>query len=291
MALLNSYQRARLLLLIACTASFILAWWSGGVFRMPAAPGLDVSLLQQPSPAGAIIVVALVVAICTILGTLIAGVIRFNAGMLTAAVAMAAFSIRGGSLRQTISWGLSLGGPSAIFARLMIETAILAVILAVCFSGVRMAWAAGWVKDRESGQPADTAEMHRNLWPSLAVQAVATAMGLLLLAPVEAKGQVLAALLMSSCGGSILAQYLFPTARSSPNWLAPLIVGMAGFALAIGQHPGVFTADLQGSFAAWARPLPLDYASAGPAGAILGHWMARRWQTQTEETALAASGG
>jgi hypothetical protein len=27
-----------------------------------------------------------------------------------------------------------------------------------------------------------------------------------------------------------------------------------------------------------ARALPLDYASAGPAGAILGYWMSRRWQ-------------
>ena len=25
------------------------------------------------------------------------------------------------------------------------------------------------------------------------------------------------------------------------------------------------------------RPLPLDYASVGPAGALIGYWMSRRW--------------
>jgi hypothetical protein len=39
---------------------------------------------------------------------------------------------------------------------------------------------------------------------------------------------------------------------------------------------------MRGPFAGLVRPLPLDYASAGPAGAILGHWMSRKWQKERE---------
>ena len=31
-----------------------------------------------------------------------------------------------------------------------------------------------------------------------------------------------------------------------------------------------------------ARPLPLDYASMGPAGAMLGYWVSRSWHLERE---------
>ena len=40
--------------------------------------------------------------------------------------------------------------------------------------------------------------------------------------------------------------------------------------------------DVRGYAPALARPLPLDYASAGVAGSLLGYWTGRRWQKHRE---------
>jgi hypothetical protein len=40
--------------------------------------------------------------------------------------------------------------------------------------------------------------------------------------------------------------------------------------------------EIHGYDPALARPLPLDYASAGPLGAILGYWTSRRWHMMRE---------
>ena len=46
-----------------------------------------------------------------------------------------------------------------------------------------------------------------------------------------------------------------------------------------------------GALAALGRPLPLDYASLGPAGAILGYWISRGWERAKEtDTAVPAEG-
>jgi len=47
-----------------------------------------------------------------------------------------------------------------------------------------------------------------------------------------------------------------------------------------------------GLLAPLARPLPLDYASLGTAGAILGYWTSRQWQRAKElETEAAHAAG
>ena len=37
-----------------------------------------------------------------------------------------------------------------------------------------------------------------------------------------------------------------------------------------------------GILPALARPLPLDYATAGTAGALMGYWTSRKWQHEHE---------
>ena len=47
-----------------------------------------------------------------------------------------------------------------------------------------------------------------------------------------------------------------------------------------------------GTLAALARPLPLDYASLGTAGALVGYWTSRQWQRAKElETEAAHAAG
>jgi len=40
---------------------------------------------------------------------------------------------------------------------------------------------------------------------------------------------------------------------------------------------GIEVGRTSGYFAALARPLPLDYASVGVAGSLMGYWISSRW--------------
>jgi hypothetical protein len=56
-------------------------------------------------------------------------------------------------------------------------------------------------------------------------------------------------------------------------WCGPFVVGLIGYIMAAsGQDSSLAIGSPTGFFAALARPLPIDYASMGPAGAIIGYW-------------------
>jgi hypothetical protein len=101
--------------------------------------------------------------------------------------------------------------------------------------------------------------------------------------------QVIAAAFIGSFAGSAAAHSIFATGPRSWYWLPPLVLGAVSYALA-GMSPpaGIDIADPRGPFIGLVRPLPLDYASAGVAGAVMGHWMSRRWQKEREATANTA---
>jgi hypothetical protein len=101
-----------------------------------------------------------------------------------------------------------------------------------------------------------------------------------LFAQSEDKKQVLAAVGIGSFCGAFFP-YWKPGARPSVwYWPGPLIVGILGYVFAYVTIPRealfIGRPGLAGGFlAALARPLPLDYASIGTAGALIGYWMRR----------------
>lgn len=112
---------------------------------------------------------------------------------------------------------------------------------------------------------------------ALATQVAATAIILLFLCQSESKKQAIASVGIASVLGTTLTYMGFPTRPSIWFWTAPLIVGLFGYVLAAaGQNADLAIGHPSGVFAALARPLPLDYASVGPAGSILGYWMMRK---------------
>jgi hypothetical protein len=207
----------------------------------------------------------------------VAGIIRYNAGLLAAAVGLAALSARGGTSRETIFWGLSHVGAPGVFRMLFIETMVLAVFIGALGWALDQLYAKGIVSDRESHLPPEEEPSMVRQAPALLAQLAITVVGILLLAQTEAKQQVLAAVGISSLVGAATAESFVPTGRRSWAFLVPLVAGLIGYAAAYLNPAGAMTGHLTGSLGALARPLPLDYAAAGPAGAIVGHWMARRW--------------
>jgi hypothetical protein len=105
-------------------------------------------------------------------------------------------------------------------------------------------------------------------------QAVVTALILMVVCQSEAKNQALASAAIAGLVGSVVAYKYAPTRPSFWFWIGPILTGLVGYLLAaMGQDTNLNIGVPTGTFAALARPLPVDYAGAGVAGAILGYWM------------------
>jgi hypothetical protein len=118
---------------------------------------------------------------------------------------------------------------------------------------------------------------------ALATHFLATTLILSLLCQSDAKNQAFASVGFASLCGTLLAYPSFPCRPSFWFWISPLAVGVLGYALAAaGQDGSLATASPQGFFAGLSRPLPLDYASVGPAGAIIGYWMMHKHPSPQE---------
>jgi hypothetical protein len=96
---------------------------------------------------------------------------------------------------------------------------------------------------------------------------------MILLCRSDAKTQSLASVGFSSAVAAAVAVQLVKVRSAFWLWIGPLAVAVFGYAFASIHGEGWQVGVLHGPLAALARPLPLDYVSMGPAGAILGYWM------------------
>jgi capsular exopolysaccharide synthesis family protein len=108
---------------------------------------------------------------------------------------------------------------------------------------------------------------------ALAVFAQASAMSamMILLSHWHSKGECLAVIAFSSCLATMLAYWMAPLRSSLCFWLSPFAVALFGYLCAAASAQGIHVSMLM----ALARPMPLDYASMGTIGAMLGFWIAR----------------
>ncbi len=102
----------------------------------------------------------------------------------------------------------------------------------------------------------------------------------LLFVQTDSKKQVLASVFIAGLAGTSVAESYFADRRTARwYWVGPVVVGVIGY-IAIWitipkfEDGNRLLDDL--TFAALARALPLDYASAGMFGALMGYWMSGR---------------
>lgn len=286
--MISSYQRARFLLSVGSIGSFLLCWFAGAAIGIPAHRNFDASLLQQPSPAVALFITLVLAVACALLGSAIAGTIRFEAGLATAAIGFLALSIRGGPMRYTLMYST---GPE-VFVTLAAELMILYAILGVGWAIVWLLRNRGWLQDDPFRDGvADTDEPMTQKLAALATQVVVMSIVMMILCETDRKPQVIASVGLSAFLGTLAAHSLFPTRPSLWYWTGPLVVGVVGYMLAYSGSASMWMiGEVSGTFAPeMARPLPLDYVGAGPAGAIIGYWTSRRWQRMREADAAAAA--
>ena len=122
---------------------------------------------------------------------------------------------------------------------------------------------------------------------ALLVQAGVMAVLVLLLARTDEKKQVLAAVAIASFCATLVAYAVSPVRPSVWYWAGPILVGVVGYLAAYGSWPSIPALAMKSGVGGprlmpLARPLPLDYASLGTAGAILGYWTSRQWQRAKE---------
>ena len=280
--MLNRSQWNRVVLLAASLLAFGLFWWVGDVFDIPGPGEFGASFVVRSYIAAAIglIVTTLVFILAVLVGSLLAGHIRFDAGFFVAAIGLAALSWRGGPARYVVMEV----GQSSVFLSLLMELALLAGMLGLAWSALWLLHRAGWLKGDEFRDGVeDVEDPLNNKLLALAMQVVVMIILVLLLAQSDEKAQVVAAVGVGGYLGTIASHYLFPVRPSVWFWAGPLITGGIGYTLGCfagddGLPIGLIPQPL-------ARPLPLDYASIGVVGSILGYWMSRRWQRAREVAA------
>ena len=117
---LGHYHRVRLLLLLASLAAVGVFAWAGATFDVPAFPERSPSLLGQPWPFVAVAITLVAAVASVLLGTLLAGTVRFDAGLVAAGIGLGTLAVRGGPMRYAI---MHADGPG-VFLRLAVELAI-----------------------------------------------------------------------------------------------------------------------------------------------------------------------
>jgi hypothetical protein len=270
-------MRARTALALALVVDCALFYLASRWFAFPELRGFDGSIICQSSPIIGFIVVAILLAIGTLLGTAIAGAVRFEAGLFAATFALMVLSRQCGDMQQVL---FEAGGNSAVFLRLAFELVILGLLLAGTWWGL-------WFLARAAGDEAPSSQSNSSALMShltaIFAQVVATGVIIFVLCQSAAKNQAQASVGIASWLGAMIA-YKYASARPSIwYWIGPLIVGILGYAIAaFGQDSNLQIGIPTGTFAPLARPLPLDYASVGVAGSILGYWMMRKGEVSAE---------
>jgi len=275
----TSYStRERALLAIGAIASYLIFSTVGRFFRIPELPNYQASLLTHPSPIIAVVITGVTLVACVLLCTIITGRIHFEGGLFCAAVGMLALSTRGGPLRYVLMYANSDG----IFVRLAFETVVLFAVIAI-----------GWyvlliLRDNNllHGEPLrdeDPDALPMTGLMALGAQVIGMIFLMMLLAQSDKKAQVTWSIVISSFLSTLLAHSLFPARPSIWFWSGPFVVALIGYVIAwFGPGP-LIGGEVGGFLPQLGRPLPLDYAALGTAGAIMGYWTSRGWQHERED--------
>jgi len=261
-------KREQILLGLGAAIAFTAFWISGRVFRIPTYTHFSASLLQQPTAITPLLVTAITLGLSVLIASLIAGKVGFDAGLFCGSIGLCALSIRGGPMRFTLQ---SMTGRE-LWLMLALEAALLGAIV---FGGWLLQCALhhnGWLHDDSHRHV--VSEIHESIDQrllSLATNVVVMGVVMCLLATSDRKAQVIMAVGISSFAGTAVSYFLVPTRPSPWFWSAPLIVGAIGYLMQyFGNGAGWEIGEVRGTFAALARPLPIDcggvtHAAGGPA--------------------------
>jgi hypothetical protein len=268
----NMHDRS--LLAIGSIVCWVIFSFIGRMMSLPMYPGHAASVLRHASPAGEILMLIIGLVACSMIASLLTARVHAEAGLFCAAVGLMAISVHGGPMRSVL---MEAHGPG-IFRVLALELALLYVGVTVAWMALAALMSGGVIRERDSDVAENEEENVSQGALAMLIHIVVMTFTMLVLAQSDDKKQVIAAVSIASWLGAIAAHSVLPTRPSAWFLAAPLIVGVAGYLIAASTSGYTAIGQVSGAMPALARPLPLDYAGAGVAGALLGYWMSRRWQ-------------
>ena len=250
------------------------------VIHWPSERGFSGSLGQRNS-IGALIVSLVLLVLCTLIGTWLLRRRWFLAGLMTATAGLATWSVLGGPMTAVLHYADSAGTRSAVFVQLLAE-------LIIFYGAIAGLWNLIWKRHHTSEiAEAQAQEQGRSAGAAVVAQTALFAMFALILAYTPQKKQILAGIFVAGLASTGIAEAYFADRKAGRwYWIAPLVVGSVGYLLSCFSHEGIETGDLTTSFGALARVLPLDYASLGCAGVLLGYWWMSPEEEEIEEDAV-----
>lgn len=283
--------RAKWLLLIS-VACYVLFWWVGARTGIAEGFGFDGSLLLGQGALANVVIAAALTLGAVVLGTLLAGAVRPDAGLFAAAAGLLALGNRGQSIVAVLH---DENGARGSYLMLALELLILFGVLAAGWGLLFVLQRIGHLQPdvaRDGLADADDQPAGAG-WSALLTHVTIMAAVVILLGQTEDHKQVLAAVAIGSFAGAFFPYWQRGAYPSAWYLAGPLVVGTAGYVLALFLVPA---GDLAigrpghsgGFLAALARPLPLDYASMGTIGGLIGYWM-RRKSVREREVAGAHS--
>jgi hypothetical protein len=281
----TSSTRSKILVGTASAFAFVLCWWAGKFFHVPTFKGFSASLLTQPAWLTSVLIVAVTFAICAGIGMLIAGRVRPDAGVVVACLGWLAFTTRGGPMRTTLQSDPNPG----LFLILIVEMIILAIIASVVAATVRYLR-----QTRELEEVVESELEHHEVSIAYKVTALifqTVVMGVIvwLLGQSDLKPQALLSVGIAAFTATALAGEAFDSKRMDFWYFTgPTVVAVVGYLLAFFDPGGIRIGYIDQPLA---RAMPLDYASAGYAGAILGSWMGELHPLETINSIVHALTG
>ena len=231
----------------------------------------EAGFLAGASPIQGMVAVLLAMFLCVLPATLLLGKLRYDAGLFSACIGLAALSNRGG----TIAMQLRSAGRSSIYITLSIETILLLGVLVVAWQLLSLLTRRGWLAPEPPALEGEEAFDFTQALIATLIQAAISAILLMVLVQADNKKQVMASVLVASLIGALAAHQVSPLRVSVPYWIGPFIVALIGYLWAI-KSPGHWQIGTPANPLAAASPL--DYASLGTAGAIFGYWISRQWR-------------
>jgi hypothetical protein len=244
-------------------------WYVGAHLAIPAVRGYGGSLLQGAAVAN-VLVIAIVYASIAAAASLLLGRIRPGIGVFAASFGLAAISVRGG----TVSSVLRDLGASATYGMFLGETVVLAAIAAGAMLLSRfLAPLPPLAKMQDDDLPKNSDRLL-----SVGLQTAITLVLVLVLGQSDVKGQALFSVGIASLVATLVADNSLPVGFTPLAVMAPFAAALVGYAWALTASGG--SSDPANSLV---TALPLDYASFGVAGTMMGHWLTHQWREEAEE--------
>ncbi len=260
---LGSTSKSSLALTAAISCGIF--WLLGNLAGVPAERHYQAGLLSQPSPIIAVSVVFAGLFGISLVLSAIEATIDPEVPLFGAVAGLATLSWRGGTMTNVLQ-----NSPKVVFPTMSVELILLGAIIFGCWTLLRR---------RMQIQDDEDSEWNTRLL-CMGTATLAMVVAMYFLCQTDAKKQVMAAVGISAFAGAATAYSIFSVRWAGCYLAAPLLVGAAGYLLAY-FSPGDWHIGRTGQPLAY--PLPLDYASLGTVGSLLGYWASQKWKNETDD--------